>query len=64
MIRAFVGRASTRHSDGRNEPRPTDDVTEDKIILSFTLLLSVMISVFVISLDHAVANSSILSLWN
>jgi hypothetical protein len=60
-----MARFSTAHArDTQCTPRPTDDVTEDRMILSFTLLLSVMISVFVISLDHAVANSSILSLWN
>lgn len=64
MKRVVVGRGSPRLGAGRGEPHPTarqsddmpDDLTEDRAILSFTLLLATLLAGFVISLGLAETN--------
>ena len=53
MIRVLAGRAKARHDDENGE---------DRAILSFTLLLSLLVSGFVIALAQAAPNASLLNL--
>ena len=64
MIRAFVGRASARQTESREELRPADDTIEDRVFLSYTLLFSALLATFMISLEYAVTNPSLLALWS
>jgi hypothetical protein len=74
MKAALVGQGSglnfadkiqaTRHPLRRGEPRPTEtahDSREDRIILSFTLLLAVLVAGFVTSLRYAQTNEALTS---
>jgi hypothetical protein len=54
-------RGAPRSPQGRAEPRPAPDDAdrEDRLILSYTLLLSLLVSALVISLGHAEANPTL-----
>lgn len=64
MIRAFAGRAAARRHDQADEARPADDTIEDRVFLSYTLLFSALLATFMISLEYAVTNPSLLALWS
>jgi hypothetical protein len=53
MIRAFVGRASARQTESREELRPADDTIEDRVFLSYTLLFAMLLTLFTVALDTA-----------
>jgi hypothetical protein len=49
---------------GEHRPATQDASREDRAILSFTLLLAVLMAGVVLSLTHAEANASLLSILN
>lgn len=60
MTAASVGRGSPRQSGRRGEPRPTS-ATEDRALLSYTLLIAVLVAGFVTSLRYAQTNEALTS---
>ena len=63
---AGSGRASARRSGQwvDTHPTPEDDAREDRAILSFTLLISVIAAGFVISLSLAETNPLLTALFS
>ena len=65
MMSACVGRGSPRQTERQGEPRPTHAAaaSEDRAMLSFTLLLAMLVAGVVISLGQAQPSAALSSLF-
>ena len=57
MTRVFAGRSAAPPHAGRADSRPAEDPSDDRAILSFSLLLATLVAGFVISLGLAETNA-------